>query len=413
MDALAMLHHIPSNSVEMSSTFLARCLVYVRLGDEEQAIEALKALEQANDYDGRVLPLIVKEAQDARMTRLATEALAALINVGWREEGDREAQVLVTIRSIVKLQIDAAERGSGFTMDTCPPFLSMLQQAFNEVRKSGGRDAANEQDADIATWLLKETYNVSHNDKHTITPALRLELCEVSLALFDARATFSKAMDDECYHVCLWLSLHILTAHLERAESVADGDVEEYDKVWTQIEERARISFDYAKTAAKHNSLGLTQVQSVETALDVILADSMTKLKKWDDLYEFLQRTRDTSSEEAMEAMASTVCDQKDAPQHLREAYILACLATFWDVEKSKPKDVHRVAEWAKRLIELYMELQQDGWEGSILHALQAVLKPIQGNEDVRRLWPRDSVQWMTSIAVSRRGGSHCRALFD
>jgi len=402
--AYDMLQNVPPNSVEMSSTYLAYCLIHIRQQDEKQAIKSLEALQQANDFNGETLPLIIKEAQEVRMTHLATEALSnleLLFQVGCQGGDNAKIEVLSIIRTILKLQIDSAEMANGFTMDTCVPFISTLERAVKVIEDTVEEGVDSDKNADIATWIFKQTYNVSHDEKHIITPEFRKKLSSLALDLFYARSKFTKLMDDECYQVRLWVCFHILSYRLVVAEKIAVEDQDRYFDAWAQIFEACQDGLNFLHEAEKHNCGATASFQGVATALQVILVDALTKLKIWDKLLDHLEVVKQGSSIDAVEGMADIVASQEDAPLEIRESFAKAALEKSWDSERERPTDIVRMSEWLQRLVLIYAQVQQPGWAHKVEQTLMSVVKTIDSKEVLRRIWPRDSLQWMSSTAVS------------
>jgi hypothetical protein len=184
-----MLQNVPANSVAMSATYLAKCVIFIRERDKENAKKSFDALLRCNDYDGQMLPLLIKEAQEARLVPLATLALQRLLEL------DSNVDQLLIIRTVLKLQIDDAELNGGFQEDTCRPFLEVMERAVAVAGAASAKDPSREDYADIITWIFKVAYNVSHEEKHLISPQNRLLLCERATQLFESRLEYAKAPD--------------------------------------------------------------------------------------------------------------------------------------------------------------------------------------------------------------------------
>ncbi|UZJ53532.1 hypothetical protein CBS101457_002852 [Exobasidium rhododendri] len=404
-EALQMLENVPLNSVEMSATYTAKCIIFLRLKDEESAKASLEALINANDYDGQMLPLLIKEAQEARMIQFATLALEALMKIGSREDGEASLHQLLIIRTILKLHIDAAEKKGGFTKKTCDAILDVVKAAIKAVEVSAATDKDNSQEADVATWIFKVVYNISHEDKHSISPVQRATLSEHALDILFHRTEFSKPLDDESYHVKLWLSLQILTSALKCTEGLdASAEQEEYENTWWKVATASRCSFEGLRGAAAHNTSAATSLKGIDTALDVIYVNALVRVKRWQDMEDCIEYSKECSTSDAIEAMADMVTNQVEVPLSIRVAFIKLATDAFWDREQQKPKDVIRVASWVQQLIKSYMQAQEGEWEHDTLPAFQAVLNTMKTHEDVRRIWPKDNLSWMYTTASSYAG---------
>jgi hypothetical protein len=398
---------IPVEELEVGTTMLSFCIVNIHLKEESNAIKNLAAIVTPKDGSPpheracEMLPLIIKEAQGAQMMRLHIAALSALAKLIEAREGGAKDDLPVIIRTAISLQLAAASQMGGLDPDSCVSFCSVVEQGIEALDKATQQDPGNHMTADIATWIFKTTYNVANDDNNTIDPATRLGLCNHALELFGVRTSFEKPVDDESYHVALWATLHILTAKVTQAKLIEGTPEPEYGLAWAEVTKWAQHSLNYLSDAMQHNREGLASFQGTDTAVEVILLDAMVKLKVWDDIASMMDGRKATMSFEALEAIADLVCKESDSPSELKIKLIFEVIDGLWDPVTGSTNKVAKFSSWTQRMLQIRLAGSSTDDIKELERYFNSVRSALTQNEAMRRQWPRDSLQWMSTASVS------------
>lgn len=392
---------MPLDTCDTSATLLTYCVFYVRQRDEQRAMESLESMVGAPDFDVGTLPLVIKEAQEAKMVQLASRALSAIVRVGMEGNSASEVGLPVVMRTVLKLQLDAAERDGGFTSQNCENFFNLMVLALEVVDKSAMQAPEEEESADIAAWMLKTTYNVSHEDRHAISPEQRALLSEVVLDLFHLCNEFSKPLDDESYHVCLWALLHLIVAKTTAAKGLDKSKEGEYEMAWQDVVEACNYGLKLLEEVIKHNAGAVASFDGTDTAIDVILVEALTNLMRWDKVEEHVVQRQHKFSLDGVQAIAQLVLNHKESTVSVRVTTAWRVIEGLWDTKQQSAKDVGLMAVWMQQLIQIYLDSQPPEYGERIADIMIAARNTLKSDASARQQWPRDQLQWMQVLSVS------------
>lgn len=400
-DALEALRAVPININEASTISLGLCIIHIRQGKEAFAIESLKTLLDAKDFCCTLLTVIIKEAQDAKMMNLLKETLHALTIKAQDDESASKLDIPVILRTILKLQLDAAERNGGLTHETCNTFYSMVQLAYRVVSKVTKKNPLDEQCADIVTWLYKTTYAVCNDDKHIITPAARCDLARLALELFACRLCFEKSTDDESFHISVWASIHILTAQASLAKKVEKSSEQDYHNSWFKVIEAAQMTQYYLEEAKRRNKGGIVDFTNIETATDIVLVEALANVKQWEEVASSLLNRKGGITPDALEAITHIVCNDKTSPIELKIILLREVNSITWNSAQESMTSVARFASWFQILVEVHLQDESKDRVDEVEYDFNAICNELSKNLHLRRKWPRESMTWMFTECVS------------
>ncbi|GJE98003.1 SPO22 domain-containing protein [Phanerochaete sordida] len=421
----AALCHIQQREYSRASAILRRCpnndaatryvalLAAVHQGSEAEAIEAVRGMAEAPDFDRKMLLLATQLANESDMKTLLLAVLQALLDTVQAQDGrDVHLETLTLIRCIIRLTVKLmAEPGvnsNGFVPTLIGHFITgktLIESLPKAQRAVAAKDIS---------WLWRTAYNCAVQgcaDWEAAEDAVT-KLFDTARELLEIYCTSSVTDVDPDLHVYVANASFAAVAGkvfaLRRRLDEADDGPQDLNGAFRNIslcKDRIQGLLENKHLIADEDVM---RARSFIHILRLFQAEVCCLMKNWGSLLGVIQDAvrSDALATETFEAFADMLWVEKDCPVEVLFAALEAILHASLD---RASLSVEKFSRWLRAICTILLSRNSSADRAKALRYVEQAVAVLEEHTDDlhdENVYPMDERQWL--LGTSYNTGIEC-----
>ncbi|KAA1468362.1 hypothetical protein DENSPDRAFT_459873 [Dentipellis sp. KUC8613] len=422
----AALCHIQQHEYAKASNVIGRCpgneaptyyvmlLVAVKQGLEDEAIQAVRIMVQAPDFDRKMLLLATRLAHESDLKTLLLNVLQELLKFVRGSDGiDTSEEAITLIRCIIRLDL----RLMAVPLADKTPLVDAVIEHF-AIANALVRDAHSKKKAAAilkdVSWLWRTAYNCAiegcsdWHDAERKTPILFDIVIELLEAYSQTQAPLNEVGED-IYLCMVFASFAAISGRVfAMRKGLPEVDPDQLRSLAEAVQ-ACEVRIRNVLDKALFQDANLSRVSGCLAAVYVFECEVTCRMKEWAQLPQIIERAvrADSSNVDALEAIADLLWAESECPIDVLFLGLEGIIHASLD---RNALSVSKFSRWLRALSTVLLSrntapdrLKAIGYIEQAISVLEDNAGAADGSDEV---YPVDERYWL--LATSYNTGIEC-----